>query len=266
MLRHLRLSRQLAVIDLETTGTDPKTDRIVEISVLKIHPNGAQSHRTRRLNPEMPIPEAATAIHGITDADVANQPTFARIAKSLLDHLECCDLCGYNLKKFDLRVLHAEFQRAKRTFSLEGRAIIDPFEIFCRMEPRNLGAAVRRYLGCEHDGAHSAEGDVLATAAVLDAMLGRHSELPRTIAELNAEFQDSDSVDPDGFFRRVEGEIRLMKGKHRGEPLDEVAEMDPEYLEWMLSTDFFEDTKEVAREGLATWGSVAGKPDGEPSS
>jgi DNA polymerase III subunit epsilon len=243
------LARPLAVIDLETTGTDPQKDRIVEISTLKILPNGQRIHRTRRLNPGVPIPAAATAVHGITNADVAGALRFEQVADGLLTFLDGCDLCGFNLKRFDLRVLYGEFARAGRSLPLEGRALIDPMEIFHRYEPRDL-AAVRTYLGRDHKGGYSAAADVLATAEVLDAMIARYTDLPRTVAGLHQHFADPDRMDSGGFFRQVEGEVRVMKGKHRGEPLDAVAATRPDYLEWMLTQSFFEDTKQVVREAL----------------
>jgi DNA polymerase-3 subunit epsilon len=251
MLTNINLERSLAVIDLETTGTDVKTDRIVEISVLKIQPDGRRIHRTRRLNPGKPIPAEATVIHGITDADVVREPRFEQVADSLLKFLDSCDLCGFNLKRFDLRLLHGEFSRAGCKLNLEGRAIIDPMEIFHHQEPRDLAAAVRTYVGREHEGGHSAAADVLATAEVLDAMLARYPELPRSVVGLHQHFTDASRMDSDGFFRRVEGEVRFVKGKHRGSSLAAVAAAVPDYLEWMLTQDFFDDTKEVVREALS---------------
>jgi DNA polymerase-3 subunit epsilon len=251
MLRNITLERPLALIDLETTGTDAQRDRIIEISVLKILAAGQRQHRTRRLNPGIPIPETATAVHGITDADVADAPRFDQVADRLLAFLDGCDLCGFNLKRFDLRLLCSEFSRAGRTLPLEGRAILDPMEIFHRQEPRDLAAAVRTYLGREHDARHSAAADVLATAEVLDAMLARYPDLPRSVAGLHQQFTDADGVGSDGFLRRVEGTVRFVKGKHRGLPLTAVAASSPDYLEWMLGQDFFDDTKAVVRDALA---------------
>jgi DNA polymerase-3 subunit epsilon len=251
MLVNIALEKPLVVLDVETTGTDPQNDRIVEISILKILPDGRRIHRTRRLNPGVPIPPAATAVHGITDADVACELRFEKVACGLLALLDGCDLCGFNLKKFDLRVLYSEFARAGYSLPLEGRAVIDPMEIFHRREPRDLAAAVRTYLGREHQGGHSAAADVLATAEVLDAMLARYADLPRTVAGLHEHFTDPDRIDSDGFFRQVQGTLRFTKGKHRGEPLDAIAATSPDYLEWMLSQSFFEDTKHVVREALS---------------
>src|SRR5262245_4490625 len=166
VFQHLSLQRPLAVVDLETTGVDPQRDRIVEISVLRFTPPIDRVHRTRRLNPGIPIPTEATQIHGITDEDVADEPGFAEVAPSLLAFLDGCDLCGYNLKRFDLRVLVAEFERAGLTFDLEGRSIIDPMQIFHHYERRDLGAAVQFYLNRDQENGHSAESDVAATADV----------------------------------------------------------------------------------------------------
>lgn len=252
MLTKLVLQNPLAVIDLETTGVDPKKDRIVEISVLKILPEGRHRQRTWRVNPGVPIPASATAVHGISDADVADEPAFEDLADTLLAFIADADLCGYNLKRFDLRVLYCEVARVGRKLDLEGRAVIDPMEIFFRYEPRDLAAAVRRYLGREHEGAHSAAADALATAQVLDAMVARYDDLPRSVDGLHQQFTDPDRVDSDGFFRRLEGEVHFVKGKHRGQPLAAVAANSPDYLAWMLSQEFFDDTKTVVREALAT--------------
>jgi DNA polymerase-3 subunit epsilon len=246
----LALRRPLAVVDLETTGTDVKTDRIVEISVLKVHPDGRRQQLTWRVNPGIPIPAAASAIHHITDADVAGLPTFAALAGEVLAFLEGADLCGFNIKKFDLQLLYNECGRAGQPLSLEGRAVIDAMEIFHTYEPRDLAAAVRFYCGRNHDNGHSAAADVLATAEVLDAMLVRYTDLPRDVAGLHQHFRDAKTIDSSGFFVRVEGEVRFAKGKHRGQPLDAVARTSPDYLEWMLREALFDDTKQLVREAL----------------
>lgn len=250
MFNHLALNRPLAILDVETTGVDPKVDRIVEISVLRMCPQTGRDHRTRRLNPTVPIPAEATLVHGIRDADVADMPKFADVAPSLLAFLDGCDLCGFNLKRFDLRILNAEFARAGHIFALDGRAIIDPMEIFHAYEKRDLTAAVRFYLARSHDQGHAAAADVQATAEVLDAMLARYADLPRTVADLHQHFKDRSMVDSDGFFSRVGDEIRFRLGKHRGQPLEAVATRHPDYLRWMLTQHFFADTKAVASAAL----------------
>ncbi len=250
MIPNLVLRRPLAVLDLETTGVDVRNDRIVEISILKVWPDRCSKLNTRRINPGVAIPPEATAVHGITDADVAGAPAFEELADRLLAWLEGCDLCGFNLKRFDLRLLHQEFLRAGRTLVIEGRALIDAQEIFHTYEPRNLGAAVRFYLGRDHKDGHAAAADVRATAAVLDAMLARYDDLPRDVEGLHGRFLDPAALDSSGFFRRWHGAVHFAKGKHRGQPLDAIARIDPTYLEWMEGADFFEDTKAIAREGL----------------
>ncbi|HEY1376164.1 MAG TPA: 3'-5' exonuclease [Gemmataceae bacterium] len=256
MLKNIALTRPLAVIDIETTGTDPDTDRIVEISVLRIMPDGTRAHRTRRLNPGVPIPADAMAVHGITDADVADAPKFGQIADALLAFLSGCDFCGFNVKRFDLRLLFREFARVGRPLSLEGRAVVDAMEVFHRYEPRDLAAAVRFYLGREHSDAHSAAADVLATAEILDAMVARYPDLPATVPDMTRHLAGPDVVDLAGFFVRVGGELRFARGKHRGQPLATVAAHHPDYLEWMLGQGFMDDTKAAVREALRAAGPV----------
>jgi DNA polymerase III subunit epsilon len=250
MLTNLTLHRPLAIIDLETTGVNPLTDRIVEIAILKVLPDQQVKKHNRRLNPGVPIPADATAIHGITDADVADAPPFEKVADKLLAYLAACDLCGFNLKRFDLQLLHNEFRRANRSFPIEGRALIDPLQIFHFYERRDLAAAVNFYLGREHISAHTAGGDVDATAEILNAMLARYPDLGNDVETLNAKFQDGNAVDSAGFFTRVAGQIRFARGKYRGQPLDFVARTARDYLEWMLAKDFNEDTKAIARDAL----------------
>jgi DNA polymerase-3 subunit epsilon len=146
--------------------------------------------------------------------------------------------------------VHLEFNRASQPLSLEGRAIIDPMEIFHTRERRDLAAAVRFYCGRDHNNAHAASADSLATAEVLDAMLGRYSDLPRTVSDLYQHLKNPNAVDSDGKFARVEGEIRFAFGQYRGQPLDAIARRKPDYLQWMLTQDFFDDTKAVVKDAL----------------
>jgi DNA polymerase-3 subunit epsilon len=250
MFKYLLLEKPLAIIDLETTGTVPQSDRIVEMGILKVTPDGRRCQRVLRLNPGVPIPASATEVHGITDADVAEKPRFVEVAADLITLLDGCDLGGFNLKRFDLRLLHAEFKRTGRPWSLEGRAIVDAMEIFFAYERRDLKAAVRFYCERDHENAHSAGADVRATAEVLDAMLERYGDLPRTIAGLHQHLKNPNAVDSSGYFVRVAGQVQFAFGKYRGQPLDAVARAKPDYLRWMLGQDFFEDTKAVVREAL----------------
>ena len=252
MLRHIRLERPLVVLDLETTGTRVQADRIVEISLLKLFPDGTSQWKNRRLNPGIPIPSAASNVHGITDDDVADEKSFMQVARSLATFLDGCDLCGYNLWSFDLKMLVAEFKRVEVPFSTEGRHLLDPMRIFHKREPRDLTAALRFYCGQEHGGAHAAQADVLAALLVLDGQALRYDDLPRTVSELHGQMGYPDVVDPDGkFVRREDGAIVFAFSDHAGRSLDEVARSDPGFLEWMLKKDFSDEAKAVAREALA---------------
>jgi DNA polymerase-3 subunit epsilon len=265
VLEHIQLERPLVVLDLETTGKKVEVDRIIEISTLKLFPDGTSRLHSRRLNPSIPIHPDATAVHGITDAEVADEKTFAEIAPILARYLDGCDLCGYNIWTFDLKILGAEFRRARVPFSTEARHIVDPYRIFLRREPRDLTAALRFYRGMEHGGAHSARADVLAALLVLDGQAERYDDLPRTMPELHDYMGFPEIVDPEGkFVRREDGVIVFAFGsKHRDDPVEQVAETDPSYLEWMLKSDFSDEVKSVVREALRRRRAVDVAPLGE---
>lgn len=218
---------ELATQDIESTGLTPKSDRIIEIAVLRFSPDGERLRFYRRIHPGIPIPASATAVHGITDQDVAACPSFASIAGSLSHFLRDCDLAGFNLKRFDLPFLLAEFARAGIRFSITRRAVIDAWQIYHQREPRTLSAAVRRYLNRDHVRAHSALADAYATAAVLDAQLRHYADLPRTVPELHACFAE---VDLSGRLRRENGQLVLTFGKYAGKSLTAIAQADPDYL------------------------------------
>jgi DNA polymerase III subunit epsilon len=234
------LERPLAFFDLETTGLRTGVDRIIELALIRLSPGGDVFERVRRFNPGVPIPPEATAVHGITDADVADEPPFSSFARSLADLLDPCDLAGFNIRRFDLPMLLSEFGRAGVSFDPRARRIVDVQQIFHREEPRDLSAAARFYLGRELEDAHSALADIRATAAVLGAQLDRYAHLPRDMAGLDAY---CDEVRPfetevDRWFESSEGEgLRFRKGKHRGRPLAAVASEAPDYLRWMLGLD-----------------------------
>jgi DNA polymerase-3 subunit epsilon len=253
MLKHIRVDRPLAVLDLETTGTDPRLDRIIEISVLKLLAGGDHDHRTRRVNPGVPIPPEATAIHGISDDDVAECPTLRAIAPGLVRFLDGCDLAGFNILTFDLRLLAAEFHRVGLVFPVSGRRIIDACRIYHQREPRDLTAAYKFYCNQEHLDAHGAAADVLATAAILDAQVARYADLPRTIDGLHAQCNDANAIDASGLFGKDEdGVIVFIRGKYKGRSLSDIAASKPDYLEWMQREDFYDDTKAIAAEALGS--------------
>ncbi len=256
MFKNLVIRRPLAVIDVETTGTDVRTDRIVEIAVLKFLPDGSRRPRCRRVNPGIPIPEAATAIHGIRDEDVQGEPRFDQIAARLVRFLDNCDLCGFNLKRFDLKLILAELERSGQRLELDGRSIIDPLQIYHDRERRDLAAAVRFYCGREHADAHGASADAMAAAEVLDAMLVRYSDLPKAVEDLQAILRDDRVVDLDGKLLKEGNYVVLNFGKHKGRTLDDLARQHPDYLEWMLGGSFHEDTKTYVRSALARAGEM----------
>lgn len=248
------LKRPLVVLDTETTGSVPYRDRVVELGAVKLYSDGRRERWTRRINPEMRIPVEATAIHGITNADVQDCPPFRRVAPDFVRWVGDADLCGFNIHSFDLRILKVEMARCGVEFPMEGRSIIDVQVIFHRREPRDLGAAVRFYLDREHRGAHSAEADAEATLDVLLAQLERYSDLDRTIPGLEAASKRPSNrwVDPDRKLEWRDGEACFTFGRHAGRSLRDVLAADPPYIDWILERDFPEVLKGIvieAREG-----------------
>jgi DNA polymerase-3 subunit epsilon len=252
MLKYLRLERPLVVFDLETTGIDVATDRIVEISVLRLMPDGTHEAKTRRVNPGRPIPPQATAIHGIRDEDVRDEPAFRKIARGLLEFIGEADLAGYNIARFDVPLLERELRDCGLDLGLSRRRLIDAMTIYHRKEPRDLAAAVGFFLGREHRGAHTAEADVAAAAEVLDAELERYADLPRTVDELDGWIRrvPRDAVDRSGKFVWQDGEAAFAFGKHQGRSLRQVAEEQPDYLQWIVKSDFPDEARELARRAL----------------
>lgn len=245
----LNLKRPIVFFDLETTGVDTVKDRIVEISIVKVMPDGDKVVRTRRINPQMHIPEQATAIHGITDEDVKDEPTFAQIAKSLAQFIEGCDFGGFNSNRFDLPMLVEEFLRANVDVDFKRSKFIDVQTIFHRMEQRTLVAAYKFYCGKELEDAHSAEADTLATYEVLKAQLDRYPELQNDVAAL-AEFSShGETVDYAGRIVYNDKGVEVFSfGKHRGRSVSEVFREEPSFYAWMMNGDFPLYTKKVITE------------------
>jgi len=253
MLKNLKLVRSIAFIDVETTGVNPYSDRIVELSVLKIHPDGKEEYKSHRVNPEMPIPAETTSIHGITDADVAQEPTFRQYARSVRDFLEDCDIAGFNVIRFDLPFLEAEFRRAGIEFSRQGRYLIDSQVIYHKREPRGLEAAYKRYCGKEMLNAHSAEGDAKASAEILDGQLEAYNDLPRDVSALCrlCYTVDESYIDTEGKFIWVGGEaVCNFSKKHRGRNLRDIAAEDPSFLSWIAGADFSPEVRTIAARAL----------------
>ena len=245
----LKLKRPIVFIDLETTGINVSSDRIVEISALKINPNGKEQRMTARVNPEMPIPPKVTAIHGISDSDVADAPTFREIAKNLAAFLEGCDLAGYNAMKFDIPVLAEEFLRTNVDFNFRKRKYVDVQIIFYKKEQRTLAAAYRFYCNRELVNAHSAVADTAATYEVLKAQLDTYADLENDIEKL-AEFSAfNNNVDFAGRIILDENGIEIFNfGKHKGRAVEEVFKEEPAYYSWMMNGDFPLYTKKILTE------------------
>lgn len=245
----LNLKNPIVFFDLETTGIDVSRDRIVEISLVKVLVNGDREVKTRRINPEMPIPKESSAIHGIYDDDVKDCPPFRAIAKSLANYMEGCDLGGYNSNKFDIPVLVEEFIRAGIDVDFKKRRFVDVQNIFHQKERRTLEAAYKFYCEKELDNAHSAEADVIATFEVLEAQLDRYPDLENDIAFL-AEFSSRDNFAD--YAGRViydgDGAEVFGFGKHKGRKVEEVFVKEPSYYSWMMDGDFPEYTKKVITE------------------
>ena len=253
MLKNLKLERPLAFIDVETTGLKPNLDRIVELSILKIHPDGNREYKSHRINPDTPIPAEATAIHGITDADVAHEPKFKQYAKSIQDFLDDCDIAGFNVIKFDLPFLEAELKRAGIEFSRQNRHLVDSLVIYHLMDPRDLEAAYLKYCGRELEVTHTAEGDATAAAEILDGQLETHHELPKNVkglCELCYTIPDN-YIDPDGKFIWSDGEVVCNFGKkHNGHRLKDIVAEDPDYLHWIAGADFTAEVKGIIMKAL----------------
>ncbi len=242
----LNIKNPLIFIDLETTGLDVVNDRIVEISAYKVLPNGEKEIKTRRVNPTIPIPAEASAIHGITDEDVKDEPTFKMLAKSLAAFMEGCDLAGFNSNKFDFPLLTEEFLRAGVDFDYRKRKFIDVQTIFHKMERRTLEAAYKFYCDKDLEGAHSAEADTLATYEVLKAQLDRYPDLKNDVAYLSEFSTQTQNVDFLGRIIYDEKGVEVFNfGKHKGKSVEEVFGKEPSYYSWMMNGDFPLYTKKV---------------------
>lgn len=242
----LVLKRPICFFDLETTGTDVARDRIVEISILKVFPNGNRQSNTWLVNPEMEIPEAATAVHGISNERVANEPTFKELSKTVYQIIKDSDLAGFNSDRFDIPLLAEELLRAGVDFDLGNRVTVDVQTIFHKMEQRTLEAAYRFYCDKTLEGAHSAEADTLATYEVLKAQLDRYPQLENDIKALSAFTTRKNSADFAGFITFDENGVEMFSfGKHKGKKVEQVLEEEPGYFGWILNADFPLYTKKV---------------------
>ncbi|MDE5844104.1 MAG: 3'-5' exonuclease [Muribaculaceae bacterium] len=240
----LKLTKPIIFFDLETTGVNISRDRIVEISYIKVNPDGTEVSAEFRVNPEMPIPAESTAVHHITDADVADKKTFKQLAPELVKVFKGCDIAGYNSNRFDVPMLAEEFARANVDFDFSRIRFVDVQNIFHRKEQRTLVAAYRFYCGKELDNAHSANADTRATYEVLMAQLDRYDDLPNDIGFLSEFSSQTNNVDLAGrLIRNEKGEILINFGKYKGMPAKQVLETDSGYYGWIQQGDFTEDTK-----------------------
>ncbi len=256
MNHSLKLKKPLAVFDLETTGVNVAKDRIVEICIVKAMPDGSTEIKTKRINPEIPIPLVTSMIHGIYDEDVKDCPTFKQIGKSLAQFLEGCDFAGFNSNRFDVPLLVEEFLRNNIDFEVKNRKMVDVQRIFHQMEPRNLGAALKFYTGKTIENAHSAEADTIATLEVLCAQIERYEgvsikdksdkeyEPVKNDVEALHKFTSGEIVDfAQTMAMNDKSEIVFNFGKHRGKPVKEILKREPTYYDWMQNGDFALDTK-----------------------
>lgn len=243
----LHLTKPIVFFDLETTGINIAKDRIVEIAMLKVNPNGSEEKLHQVINPTIPIPAEVTAIHGISDADVADKPTFNDIARDVLKFIQGCDIGGYNSNKFDVPLLAEEILRAGLDFDLKKARMIDVQVIFHKMEQRTLSAAYQFYCNKELTDAHSAHADTLATYEVLKAQLERYeSDLKNDINYLSEFSSHNKNADFAGrFVYNKKNQIVFNFGKHKGKVIEEVLQKEPGYYAWMMNGDFPLYTKKV---------------------
>ncbi len=258
----LNLSQPLAFIDLETTGIKVATDRIVEICIVRVNPDGSQKTLTLRINPGIPIPPETTAIHGITDDDVKDAPRFRDVAHDLARYLDHCDIAGYNSNHFDIPLLVEEFLRAEVEFDLKGRRFVDVQNIFHKMEPRNLKAAYKFYCGKELENAHSAEADTLATLEILKAQLDRYQgteikdrkgnlvvPVVNDVKALSEFSYATRAVDLVGHIVYNDKQTEVFNfGKHKGKAVKDVFRDEPSYYDWIMKSEFPLSTKKVVTE------------------
>ncbi len=248
----LKLDRPLVVFDIESTGTSPRKDRIIELAAIKVSPAGSEERKCWLLNPGIPIPPETTAIHGITDEIVKDCPTFADKANEIFEFFRDCDLSGFNADRFDIPCLEEEFARVGLNFAATARRHVDVQRIYHKMEPRDLTAAVKFYLGRPHEGAHGAEADAAATLEVLKAQMQKYPALPKTSAEMDEYLVPHDPLNADrnGMLRWKDGELTVNFGKKKGESLTKLMLNEPNYLRWLMKGDFDSEVRMIVKDLL----------------
>ncbi len=244
----LNLERPLVFFDLETTGVNISTDRIVEISMVKVMPNGDEETKTRRINPEMNIPAESTAIHGITNEDVKDCPTFKQLANGIKAYIDGCDMAGYNSDKFDVPLLNEEFNRAGVEIDMHDRKYIDVQTIFYKKEPRTLIAAYAKYCGKNLEEAHSANADTQATVDVLKAQLDTYTDLENNVDFLSEYSHHNRLVDFAGLMvYNDKDEIVFNFGKYKGKKVEDILSREPSYYAWIENGKFTQDSKDCLK-------------------
>ncbi|MBC7872679.1 MAG: 3'-5' exonuclease [Ferruginibacter sp.] len=244
----LQLKKPLAFIDLETTGTNPGRDRIVEIAIVKVLTDGTKSVKRKLINPEMPIPKGSSDVHGITDEMVRDAPTFKQVAHEIKQMLDGCDFSGYNSNRFDIPLLMEEFLRSGVDFDMKNRKLLDVQNIFHKMEPRTLSAAYKFYCGKNLDGAHSAEVDASATYEILVSQLEKYPDLGNNIDSILKVIGEDQIVDFARRFIMENGTEVFNFGKFKGQPVSDVLKTEPQYYDWMMKGDFPQHTKQKLTE------------------
>ena len=241
----LKLKNPIIFFDLETTGTNINTDRIVEICYIKVYPNGNEESKTMRINPTIPIPAEASAVHGIYDKDVADCPTFKQVAQNIANDMEGCDLAGFNSNRFDIPVLAEEFLRAGVDIDLGRKKFVDVQVIYHKLEQRTLSAAYKFYCGKNLEDAHSALADTRATYDVLKAQLDRYSDVLKNDVQFLSDYSSfSRNVDFAGRMIYNEQGVEIFNfGKYKGQPVEDVLRRDPGYYGWIIVNDFTLHTK-----------------------
>ena len=249
-MTNLQLTRPIAFIDIETTGLNKQEDRIVDICITKILPNGEEETLNSVINPTIPIPIEAAEIHGITDIDVQGKPTFKELAPKIVDFINNCDWCGFNIVGFDLYVLESEFKRAEIDYSNEGKKVIDVMRIYHKLEPRDLNSAHLKYCGEALEICHRANSDVKATIKVLESQLEKHGDLPRNVSELHEFCNPTDPswIDNEGKIKWHNGKAVMNFGNHKGKTLEDMQKNELSYLQWMISTDFSPKVKDILKD------------------
>ena len=247
----LTLTRPIAFIDLETTGVNLSTDRIVEIAIVKLLPDGTKQNKRKLINPQIPIPAQVTEIHGITNVMVKDAPTFKQVSNELKQFIENCDFGGYNSNRFDIPMLMEEFIRAGMEMDLSSRRMIDVQHIFYTMEPRTLTAAYKFYCNKELENAHSAEVDISATIEVLESQISKYPQLGTTVDSILSKIGEEKIIDYARRFVYDDKGIEIFNfGKHKGRSVADVLKMEPQYYDWMMKGDFPLHTKQKLSEML----------------